>query len=970
MKILLAGPDFEENLSIRYLSSSLLAAGHETVLAVFNSAADTETVVRQAQDADMVGLSMCFQARAREFLALAQKIKAENPHKMVVAGGHYASCAAEPLLANHPEIDLIVVHEGERSLVEIADGLLHPEERLPQIPGIAYRDGGRIRFTPQRRALENLDALPFPDRCGPIHSIAGVPTSYMMGSRGCYGSCAYCCITTLHRMAPGKRFRQRGVEQIAAEMADLFHERGTRQFVFHDDNFLVPSESANRARFAALEKALKQRGVEQIALVIKCRPADANRRVFRQLKDMGLVRVFLGIESATERGLQVLEREQSVEESVRALETCAALDISAQFTLMIFHPDSTLETLRSDIALMRRFAGNPLNFCRTEIYAGTPLEQRMITLGRARGDYLAREYNPSDPIADLACAVSLKLFLDRCWSSGSLMQNAIGLDHTAAVAKRFYAGRKELQVCGQVANWLRRANLNTIALLEEVVELSASHVNARDTAFQGALHELSEREAASRRMLISEASRLRAELDTFVLFPKAGRLQAIAGSRLRLARQAAVAVLALGLPASSGCRLGVSEMAPPPLKDGQGPPPRPGTSQGNLGSLAGTVTDPTGAMVARAKITVTNLDTKQTVMLKTDESGRFVAPGLASGRYEVKAEVTGFKVLVIRDVVLKPGEDATTNLRLQMSMGCCEYAAVPLSGPELVAPPSGVPDAIPAPQSKASLVGDVTDPQGAVVSNALVTITNTDNGAIRTVTTDNVGHYVAGGLLFGHYGIKVEAKGFASAGKTIALEPGENARADVALQIRANFKLDVVGSVPPNDIGCCEYAAVPLKTEPEEWITKKKPFTYYVGSAKDDGTLRGIAAVVYGDPAMWVQIFEANRAVVAKPGTVPAGTAILIPPRKRPVPKLVSKVLPAYPPPAREQHVWGDVVLDVTLREDGAVDQASVIDGPALLADAATTAVKQWRYQPLLLHGKPVRQFVVVVSFSKSGRVR
>ena len=139
-----------------------------------------------------------------------------------------------------------------------------------------------------------------------------------MGSRGCYGSCAYCCITTRHHLAPGKRFRQRQVEQIGDKMAALYRERSTSQFVLHDDNFLVPSESINLARISALKKPLRNRAIENIALVIKCRPADANRKVLRRLKDLRLVRVFLGVESATEQGLAALERTQRVDDSIRA----------------------------------------------------------------------------------------------------------------------------------------------------------------------------------------------------------------------------------------------------------------------------------------------------------------------------------------------------------------------------------------------------------------------------------------------------------------------------------------------------------------------------------------------------------------------------------------------------------------------------------------------------------------------------
>ena len=47
-------------------------------------------------------------------------------------------------------------HEGERTLVEIADAMPHLKERLPQIPGVAYRDGQKVCFTSQRPMLDDL----------------------------------------------------------------------------------------------------------------------------------------------------------------------------------------------------------------------------------------------------------------------------------------------------------------------------------------------------------------------------------------------------------------------------------------------------------------------------------------------------------------------------------------------------------------------------------------------------------------------------------------------------------------------------------------------------------------------------------------------------------------------------------------------------------------------------------------------
>jgi len=805
MTILLVGPDDEENLSIRYLSASLLNGGHDTVLAAFNSPVDADAVVHAAPGADLVGLSMCFQARAGEFLDLARRIKMRDPKKVVVAGGHYASCAAEPLLANHPEIDIVVIHEGERALVEMAAG-----KRIEDIAGVAYRDGGHVHFTKPRPALADLDELPFPDRRGPVHYIAGVPTSYLMGSRGCYENCAYCCITTLHRMAPGKRFRQRAVERVADEMAALYHERGTRQFVFHDDNFLVPSEAMNHARISALEKALESLGVEEIVLVIKCRPADADREVLRRLRRLGLVRVFLGVESATERGLAALERKQSVADSERALETCAELGISAQFTLMIFNPDTTLETLRADVAFMRRFSGNPLNFCRAEIYAGTPLEQRMIQCGRAMGDYLARTYRMADPATDLACRTALELFYLRCWSGGSLMQHAIGLDHTATVVKRFYKGSRREALARRVADWVRAVNLDTLELLREVTDGAERREAPRD---------IFEREVRTRAGFFAESAKLRAELAA-LRFEGRNRLF----EWPRLGKQAAAAVLAIGIPTTTAQYGAMAQQ---------------GATAAATCTLSGKVTDPSGAIIPQARVTITNVDTKEVRTVTSGELGEYWASGLAAGQYTVKVEMMllGFRTIERSGIVLKAGASERIDLRMAMPMGVSEYAAAPLA---------------------------------------------------------------------------------------IA----------------------------------------------EDYVAKKKPFPYMVGEAKDHGTLQGVAALVYGDKTKWVQIFEANREALDKPGPLFGGTQLTIPPEKRVIPKLIAKAAPVYPAEAKSKSVWGDVVLDVTLRSDGTVEETRLIDGNSLLVEAATSAVKQWRYRPLTVKGRPVLKLVVVVSFEKNGKVR
>lgn len=70
--------------------------------------------------------------------------------------------------------------------------------------------------------------------------------------------------------------------------------------------------------------------------------------------------------------------------------------------------------------------------------------------------------------------------------------------------------------------------------------------------------------------------------------------------------------------------------------------------------------------------------------------------------------------------------------------------------------------------------------------------------------------------------------------------------------------------------------------------------------------------------------------------------------------RLTQRIDPIYPSEARLQRVEGVVVLDALVGEDGNVHAVLVTSGPPLLAKAAAQAVKQWRYQPFQLNGKPV----------------
>jgi TonB family protein len=71
--------------------------------------------------------------------------------------------------------------------------------------------------------------------------------------------------------------------------------------------------------------------------------------------------------------------------------------------------------------------------------------------------------------------------------------------------------------------------------------------------------------------------------------------------------------------------------------------------------------------------------------------------------------------------------------------------------------------------------------------------------------------------------------------------------------------------------------------------------------------------------------------------------------------KVLHRVSPVYPTEARVLRQGGTVVLAATVMEDGTVGSVRVIEGPPMFAHAAVEAVKQWRYKPFALDGKPIK---------------
>jgi anaerobic magnesium-protoporphyrin IX monomethyl ester cyclase len=449
--VALVGPEVEENLSLRYLAASLESAGVLCDLFAYNVSADLPVLLAALcaePQPRLVALSLSFQWRALDVLALAVALRERGFRGHITAGGHFASFAWRDLLGDFREIDSICRFEAEDTLRALASVLLASEvDRDPPAwwptPGLAYRRADGAPVLSPARPPPALGSLAWPDRRGPAAHCLGHAIAPMIGSRGCYGNCSFCCIATLHRMSsPSDRHRLRDVDDIAAEMAELQAERGTEIFIFHDDNFFLPRHDQSLARVLALGDAIAARGLRPFATVVKARPNDVTPEVIGAMRDrVGLVRLFLGVESSTQQGCRTLGRGIRAGEAERALGILERLGLYVCFNLLVFDPDAGPEALLANMEFMQAHGEHPSNFGRVELYAGTPLLARLLAEGRARGDYLAWTYDQSTAEMERVFQLAMAAFYERNFSGWAPANRLQSTRFDVEVARRFHPAR-------------------------------------------------------------------------------------------------------------------------------------------------------------------------------------------------------------------------------------------------------------------------------------------------------------------------------------------------------------------------------------------------------------------------------------------------------------------------------------------------------------------------------------------------
>lgn len=395
----LVGFQDQGNLGMGYLAANLAHFEHPVELIEFRD--PFESILARINQADpvVVGFSLIFQYYLPEYRLLAQQLRAAGVRAHFTMGGHYPSLCPDEVLSAMPELDSVALYEGEFTLVELT-AVLRLNEDWHQVPGLAYLERGAVIETPTRPLAEHLDDLPLPMRLGEPERVLGWPTLPLLASRGCARRCSFCSIHTFYRGAPGRTVRVRAPAKVAEEMEMLAEQHGVRVFLFQDDDFPLAGGPGKRWVAELCEEIIRRGLHEKCIWKISCRAEYIEPELFSTLRRAGLYLVYLGLESGSEEGLEILNKNISVDTNNQAVRILKSLDLLVEYGFMLFDPSSTFESVRENIGFLRSMLDDGSGgavFCRMLPYGGTPIRDRLRDEGRLRGDVKYPDYDFLDP---------------------------------------------------------------------------------------------------------------------------------------------------------------------------------------------------------------------------------------------------------------------------------------------------------------------------------------------------------------------------------------------------------------------------------------------------------------------------------------------------------------------------------------------------------------------------------------------
>lgn len=334
------------------LAAQLLHAGMH--VSVFNLSdcpwSRVEQLVNRLE-AGLYGLS-CLTANRRGTAMLAHLIRRVHPLAGIIVGGPHVSALPLETLEHWPEIDAVVIGEGEGTFLEIADRW-RSGAGIEGVSGTAWRSGGNCRRGSPRRFIPDLDAL--------VSPLEYFDLGTLLTARGCPMRCTFCS----SRMMWGGRARFHSVAYVLDMLEMAVCRHGRKIIAIKDDTF-----TADRRRALAICRGIRRRGLD---FVWSCETrADClDEELLRAMRMAGCKRISIGVESASEEILGNIRKQITPDLVFEVTQLIKRFGIQTRYYMMVGNRGETYTTFQESLEFIKKAKPNQYVFSQLHLYPGT-----------------------------------------------------------------------------------------------------------------------------------------------------------------------------------------------------------------------------------------------------------------------------------------------------------------------------------------------------------------------------------------------------------------------------------------------------------------------------------------------------------------------------------------------------------------------------------------------------------------------
>lgn len=356
-------------IGLAYVAASLEKAGFQVeILDNYLLEKPIDEVKREIKrlSPEIVGIT-CSSATYSRCVETAKAVKETLPSCKVVVGGWHPSYEPDSML-QHPEIDYVVMGEGERAMVELATYITKggDERAVAAIAGVGYRQKEKIvKNAP--KFISNLDEIPFPARhLLPMHLydrqieyLNVKPVDNMNIARGCPFNCAFCETRQLW----GTTCRTFSPSRVLEEIKYLMTNFGTKGIYFINDNFTLRKKETSE-----LCSLIRKNNLD-IEWVCDTRVDLISRELLKEMKAAGCKTIWFGGESGSPRILKKLNKGVTLEQTEHAFKLCREEGIQTACSFLLGIPSETAEDMEATFKFARKL--DP-DWCRFNIFVAVP----------------------------------------------------------------------------------------------------------------------------------------------------------------------------------------------------------------------------------------------------------------------------------------------------------------------------------------------------------------------------------------------------------------------------------------------------------------------------------------------------------------------------------------------------------------------------------------------------------------------